>query len=141
MPDVAQEVFLRLLRVERHDAIRNPEAYLFTVASHVIQQHALRRSTDPVFVDITDAFAELTVPAAEDPSVRADYAGRMELLESALAKLPPKVGAALVLHRVCGYTVQEIADQLGTSRDSVKKYLMRAAQHCRKGRAGRAAQE
>jgi RNA polymerase sigma-70 factor (ECF subfamily) len=140
VPDVAQEVFLRLLRVERQDAIRNPEAYLFTIASHVLQQHALRKSADPVFVDITDTVLELAAPG-EDPAAKADHAGRIEILEHALARLPPKVGAALVLHRVGGYTVQEIADQLGVARDTVKKYLMRAAEHCRKGRSGRAASE
>jgi RNA polymerase sigma factor (sigma-70 family) len=141
VPDVAQEVFLRLLRVERQDAIRNPEAYLFTVASHVLQQHTLSRSTEPVFVDITDAFEDLAVVSGDDPAARADAAGKMELLERALAQLPPRVAAALVMHRVGGFTVQEIADQLCVSRDSVKKYLMRAAQHCRKGRVGRAMSE
>lgn len=141
VPDVAQEVFLRLLRVERQDAIRNPEAYLFTVASHVLQQHTLRQSTHPVFVDITDALAELTTPPCEDPAVKADNSGRIELLERALGQLPPKVSAALVMHRLGGYTVSEIANELGVSRDSVKKYLMRAAEHCRKGRARRAASE
>lgn len=141
VPDVAQEVFLRLMRVDRQDAIRNPEAYLYTVASHVLQQHTLRQSTDPVFVEITDAFAELKLPETENPAVKADTAGRMAMLERALAQLPPKVGAALVMHRVGGYTVPEIANQLGVGRESVKKYLMRAAEHCRKGRVGRAASE
>jgi RNA polymerase sigma factor (sigma-70 family) len=141
VPDVAQEVFLRLLRVQQQDAIRNPEAYLFTVASHVLQQHTLRRSMDPIFVDITDALVEVAIPGADDPEARADVAGKMELLERALAQLPPRVAAALVMHRVLGFTVPEIADQLGVSRDSVKKYLMRAAQHCRKGRTGRALSE
>jgi RNA polymerase sigma factor (sigma-70 family) len=135
VPDVAQEVFLRLLRVRREDAIRNPEAYLFTVASHVVQQHTLRRLSDPVFVDIADVELNLVAPEGEDPATNAENAARMEVLERALARLPPKVAAALVLHRVGGYTVQEIADQLGVARDTVKKYLMRAAQHCRKGRA------
>jgi RNA polymerase sigma factor (sigma-70 family) len=135
VPDVAQEVFLRLLRVRREDAIRNPEAYLFTVASHVVQQHTLRRLSDPVFVDIADVELNLVAPIGEDPAANAENAGRIEVLEHALARLPPKVAAALVLHRVGGYTVQEIADQLGVARDTVKKYLMRAAQHCRKGRA------
>lgn len=141
VPDIAQEVFLRLLRVERQDAIRNPEAYLFTVASHVMQQHTLRKSTDPVFVDITDAIDELPIAPDEDPAHKTDMAARMELLNRALAKLPPRVAAALVMHRVGGFTVQEIADELGVSRESVKKYLVRAAQHCRKGRVGRAMSE
>src|ERR1700749_2492801 len=88
VPDVAQEVFLRLLRVERQDVIPKHQAYRFTVASHVLQQQALRRSTDPVFVDITDAFSELADPEGEDPAVKADRAGRMEILERALAQLP-----------------------------------------------------
>jgi RNA polymerase sigma-70 factor (ECF subfamily) len=137
VPDLAQEVYLRLLRVDRHEAIRNPEAYLFTVASHVLQQHALRRSGDSKFVDITDALSELTSPAGEDPTTQSDNAQRIERLEKILARLPPKVAAALVLHRLDGHTVQEIADQLGVARETVKKYLARAAEHCRKSRVGR----
>lgn len=134
VPDLAQEVFLRLLRVERHDAIRNPEAYLFTVASHVIQQHTLRRSNDPVLVDIVDAVAELVTESTDDSSTKADNVQRIEHLEQLLSQLPPRVGAALVMHRVGGYTVQEIADQLGVARETAKKYLARAARHCRDSR-------
>jgi RNA polymerase sigma factor (sigma-70 family) len=141
VPDVAQEVFLRLLRVRREDAIRNPEAYLFTVASHVLQQHTLRRNSDPVFVDIADAESDLVVAATEEPPSQVDQVKRIEILVQALGKLPPRVSAALVMHRLGGYTVQEIADELGVAHDTVKKYLMRAAQHCRKGRAGRALAE
>src|SRR5215472_10670337 len=55
-PDLAQEVFLRLMRVEHHESIRSPEAYLFTVATHVLHQHTLRQSATPVSVDIADLF-------------------------------------------------------------------------------------
>jgi len=130
VPDLAQEVFLRLLRVERHETIRNPEAYLFTVASHVIHQHTLRRSSEPISVDITDALAELQTPEAEDPTTRAEGAQRIEAFEEILRELPPRVAAALVLQRIGGYTVQEIGDRLGVSRETAKKYLARAAEHC-----------
>jgi DNA-directed RNA polymerase specialized sigma24 family protein len=33
--DLAQEVYLRILRVADPDAIRNPEAYLYTVAANL----------------------------------------------------------------------------------------------------------
>ena len=52
VPDLAQEVFLRLMRVDNHDAIRSPEAYLFTVARHVVHQHTLRQAAIPASVDI-----------------------------------------------------------------------------------------
>ena len=50
-PDLVQEVFLRLLRVERHESIRNPEAYVITVAGHVLHQHTLRLATRSQTVD------------------------------------------------------------------------------------------
>src|SRR6202451_1417691 len=90
-PDLAQEVFLRLLRVEHHETIRSPEAYLFTVASHVLHQHTLRQSMTPVTVDISELFAELQLTSNDDPAACADIAQRIEQLEFSLKKLPPKV--------------------------------------------------
>jgi len=37
--DLAQEIFLRLLRVERHDLIRQPESYLFTIAGSALRRY------------------------------------------------------------------------------------------------------
>src|SRR5688572_633712 len=79
-PDLAQEVFLRLLRVERHDTIRSPEAYLFTVASHVLYQHALRESTRPVAIDLTDALNELHLVAEDDPTEAVERQQRLDAL-------------------------------------------------------------
>jgi RNA polymerase sigma factor (sigma-70 family) len=36
VPDLVQEVFLRLLRVNRLDSVQSPEAYLFGIARHVL---------------------------------------------------------------------------------------------------------
>lgn len=135
VPDLAQEVFLRLLRVEDHQQIRSPEAYLFTIASHVIHQHAVRRSSQPVEVDIADVLSELKTLSSDDPPDQAVHAQLVEDLQQMLALLPPRVGAALVLHRIAGYSVQEVADQLGVSRETAKKYLSRALEHCRHHRS------
>jgi RNA polymerase sigma factor (sigma-70 family) len=135
VPDLAQEVFLRLLRVEGYENIRSPEAYLFTIASHVIHQHAVRRSSEPVSVDITEVFSELKTSASDDPPDQAAHAQQIAELERILAHLPPRVAAALVLHRVAGYSVQEVGDELGVSRETAKKYLSRAVEHCRNLRA------
>src|ERR1700678_3060320 len=135
VPDLAQEVFLRLLRVEGYESIRSPEAYLFTIASHVIHQHAVRRSSEPISVDIADVFSELRTSASDDPPDQAAHAQQLDELERILAHLPPRVAAALVLHRVAGYSVQEVADELGVTRETAKKYLARAVEHCRNLRA------
>jgi len=135
VPDLAQEVFLRLLRVEGYESIRSPEAYLFTIASHVIHQHAVRRTSESVSIDIAEVFSELRSPASDDPPEQAAHAQQIDELEHMLALLPARVATALVLHRVAGYSVQEVGDELGVSRETAKKYLARAVEHCRNLRA------
>jgi RNA polymerase sigma factor (sigma-70 family) len=134
-PDLAQEVFLRLMRVEHHESIRSPEAYLFTVASHVLHQHALKQSATPISVDITDLFSELELTSPDDPATRADVQQRMEHLERSLKELPPKVSTTLMLHRFAGYSIEEIGKQLGVARPTAKKYLARALTHVRAAEA------
>jgi RNA polymerase sigma factor (sigma-70 family) len=130
-PDLAQEVFLRLMRVEHHESIRSPEAYLFTVASHVLHQHTLRQSATPITVDISELFSELELSSSEDPSSRTDVEQRLKHLQHSLSQLPPKVSTTLMLHRYAGFSIEEIGQQLGVSRPTAKKYLARALIHCR----------
>jgi RNA polymerase sigma factor (sigma-70 family) len=134
VPDLAQEVFLRLMRVDNHDAIRSPEAYLFTVASHVVHQHTLRQAAIPASVDIMEVFTELQLLSEDDPATRADTQQRLEDLERTLAQLPAKLSTTLLLHRYAGLSIEEIGKHLGVSRPTAKKYLARALLHCRDAR-------
>lgn len=130
-PDLAQEVFLRLMRVEHHETIRSPEAYLFTVASHVLHQHTLRQAATPASLDISEVFAELQLTSEDDPTARAEGQEKLKLLERALAAMPAKFSTALLLHRFAGLTIEEIGRQIGVSRPAAKKYLARALVECR----------
>jgi RNA polymerase sigma factor (sigma-70 family) len=130
-PDLAQEVFLRLMRVEHHESIRSPEAYLFTVASHVLHQYTLRQANTPATLDISEVFSELQLTSENDPMDRVDGQQRLDLLEQMLARLPPKVTGTLLLHRFAGLSIEEIGRHLGVSRPSAKKYLARALIECR----------
>ena len=130
-PDLAQEVFLRLMRVEHHETIRSPEAYLFTVASHVLHQHTLRQASTPASIDISEVFAELQLTSGDDPMARADAQQRLEQINRSLAQLPPRVSSTLLLHRFGGLSIEEIGRELGVSRPAAKKYLSRALKQCR----------
>ncbi|HKT73507.1 MAG TPA: RNA polymerase sigma factor [Steroidobacteraceae bacterium] len=129
--DLAQEVFLRLMRVEHHETIRSPEAYLFTVASHVLHQHTLRQAATPASVDISDVFASLQLMSDDDPLARADGQQVLQEIELALKSLPPRISSTLLLHRLGGLSLEEIARELGVSRPAAKKYLARALMRCR----------
>jgi len=126
VPDIFQEVFLRMLRVSNHETIRSPEAYLFTVAQHVAQQHTLRQATAPMPVQLNKMMGELHGTVVADPAMQVAADQCLEVLQRALDQLPPKARAAFMLHQRDGLTVQEVGDRLGLSRGMVKKYLGRA---------------
>jgi RNA polymerase sigma factor (sigma-70 family) len=128
--DLSQEVYLRLLRVEGHDQIRSAEAYLLTIASHVLHQHALEQTAAPDSVDVMDALADERLTIESDPAAELHLERRLEGLERALRRLSPKARAVFILQRRDGCTVDEIAGRLGISRSMVKKYLAKALVHC-----------
>lgn len=128
--DLTQEVYLRLLRIEDHDTIRNPQAYLYTVASHVLYQHSLRRAATPESVEIMDAAIELQNVPDTDPAAQLEIEQRFEHLGQALLAHSPRAYATLVLHRCDGVPLQDIADQMGVSYSMVKRYLSKALLYC-----------
>jgi len=129
--DLAQEVFLRLLRIDHHETIRSSEAYLYTVAFHVLHQHVLRRSAMPEAVEITALIDEMESAPQSDPATQVQTQQQLEELQGALAQLSPKAQAVLLLHRRDGYSLEEIGAQLGFSRAMAAKYLSKALLHCR----------
>ncbi|MGH8242904.1 MAG: RNA polymerase sigma factor [Steroidobacteraceae bacterium] len=126
IPDLVQEIFLRMMRIPDHDAIRSPEAYLFTVARHVVQQHTLRQSATPVSVELQDVIAESRACAAADPELEVSAQQCLAALTRALETLPPRARAAFLMHRRDGVTIEEIGRRFGVSRPMAKKYLAKA---------------
>jgi RNA polymerase sigma factor (sigma-70 family) len=132
VPDLVQEIFLRMLRVNRLDTVRSPEAYLFGIARHVLHQYQQQASANPEAVDIEDVLAEIHEPTAAGPEAQMELRQRIEAFHRALKRLPPNVYATLVLNRVAGLTLDEVAGRLGVSRGMAKKYLARALDECRR---------
>lgn len=136
-PDMVQEVYLRLLRLERPDLIRCPEAYLFTIAANIAHERRLKQSTRPLHIALEDTPVEalpadvgaFTTAAPEDIALTAERVAR---LTKVLAQLSPKARSTLIWHRRDGCTYEEIGARLGISRNMVKKYLAQALGHCRK---------
>jgi RNA polymerase sigma-70 factor (ECF subfamily) len=129
--DLVQEVFLRLLRIERHETIRSSESYLYMVAFHVLHQHLLRRAAAPEAVEITALINELESAPQDDPAAQAEMQQQLRNLQGALQQLPVKAQAVLLLHRRDGYSLEEIGVKLGFSRANAAKYLSKALLHCR----------
>jgi len=129
--DLAQEVFLRILRFERHQEIRSSESYLYVVALNVLHRHFSRRSAVPEPIEISALAEEMETAPGSDPLAQAEMQQQLQGLQGALRQLPEKAQAVLLMHRRDGYSLEEIAAQLGFSRANAAKYLSKALIHCR----------
>jgi RNA polymerase sigma factor (sigma-70 family) len=131
VPDLAQEVFLSLLRAPNHEDIRSPEAYLFTVASHIVQQHHQRCVTTPAPMDWLERLAQVPLSSSDEPPAKLEMHQRVERLERTLDAMPPRMAMVLLMHRVAGHTIEEIARELKVAEITVKKDLAKALLRCR----------
>ena len=130
--DLVQEVYLRILRVKDADAIRNPEGYLYTVASNLVYEYSVlaQRQGTSVDPDQPHDDPELARPAGFEELF--DMETRVGRLREVLAQLPPKCRATVHLKYQHDLSYQEIAEQLGVSSHMVQKYLGTALAHCRR---------
>jgi RNA polymerase sigma factor (sigma-70 family) len=125
VPDITQEVYLRMLRVPNVESIRSPEAYLFTVAQHVVQQHTLKSAALPS-AELAIALNTQSATVHADPAQELVATQCLDRLQETLEKLSPKARAVFILSRRDGLSFDEIATRLGVSKPMVKKYLMKA---------------
>jgi RNA polymerase sigma factor (sigma-70 family) len=130
--ELAQEAYVRMLRIPDMGAIRNPEAYLYTVASNLAKEHARHEPKGGSVLDVDDPLVQDQL--AELPALggQLDTEQRVKMLREVLHQLPPKCHAAVVLQYWQGLSYEEIGQRLGVSTHMVKKYLSQALVHCRR---------
>jgi RNA polymerase sigma-70 factor (ECF subfamily) len=126
--DIAQETYLRLLRLNRVDLVRDPQAYLFRVAANLAREHQIKQARSPLDIRANPDALATSISDTED---RIDRQRQVEELKHVLDKLDPRHRAVLLLHRRDGMTYEEIAAELGISFHTVKKYLGVALAACR----------
>jgi len=128
-PDLAQEVYVRLLRLGLDNVIRNPEAYLFRVASNLLHEFEMNRRATVAGLQRWSGQQATEDQFTADISQRDIVVGRQ--LREVLAELPEMHRAVLILHRQEGLTYEEIGKRLSISASTVKKYLRVGLRHCR----------
>jgi len=131
-PDMAQEVYLRMLRISDQTTIRNPVLYLYTVANNLVKEHAVldRRQASGIDIEEVATHEQLeTLPAFDG---ELDAAQRVARLRVVLKQLRPKCQAAVELRFTHGLSYREIALRLGVSPQMAKKYVTQALGHCRR---------
>jgi RNA polymerase sigma-70 factor (ECF subfamily) len=130
--DLAQEVYLRMLRVSDPGAIRNPVHYLYTVANNLVKEHAVleRRQANGIDIEQAPAHEQLETLPAFDGDL--DAAQRLSRLGTVLQQLRPKCRAAVELRFTHELSYRQIALHLGVSPQMAKKYVAQGLSHCRR---------
>ncbi len=126
--DVVQDTWLRWDRADG-DAVRNPEAFLVTVASRLALDR-LRSARARREVYVGPWLPEPLVTDMETPETKAIEAERLSLaLLGALERLNPVERAVLVLRDVFDLEYAEIADILERPPATVRQIAKRARDH------------
>jgi len=126
--EVAQEAYVRLLRLDHPTASSFLRAHLFHIAANLaidrLRQRSLRARTplDELFQDL------LFTPTPEHQALAAE---EIDVLRSALRELPAKSARVFTLYMLVGRDVHGIAREMSMAERSVRWHLQRAFEHCR----------
>lgn len=126
--DLVQEVYLQLLRRDNQKEIKNPLAFIYGVAAHVLADHragvAHKYKRFVSEEDAGEAWTECPSDALVDRL--EDFVSIQQQIQAALVKLPPMQAAVLLLHKRDGMSYEEVGQKLGLKVETVHKYLTQA---------------
>jgi RNA polymerase sigma-70 factor (ECF subfamily) len=124
LDDLAQEVFLRLLRYSEKTAVENPLGYLLRIAGNVASEWRERaRVAKPHQQSWLD---DLLIEPDAEPENSVCQEGTNECVQAAVDRLPKRQRDVLLLRVNEGLTYKQIAERLGLTQRSVLRDLTRA---------------
>ncbi len=132
--DIVQETFVRVCQIKDKESIREPSSYVFRTARNLALDHVKRSETR--LADGGDALDRLAgLHDLSDPDVDPTYAQvasgeEFALFCEAVRELPKQCRRAFVLKKVYGYTLKEIADEMGVGLPTVETHIVNGTKKC-----------
>jgi RNA polymerase sigma-70 factor (ECF subfamily) len=129
--DLAQEVFIRVLRLEDLERIRDrARSYMFQTAINLVRdthrRGLARHRTHHVPLD--DVALE---SPGFTPDEEAEAMQRLEAIEMALSTVRDDARRAFYLHAVDGLNYTEIASKMGVTTRTIERWMSAAQASCR----------
>lgn len=128
--DLAQDVFLRVLaRRERaaEAAMREPRAYLRTIAHGLVVDHWRRRDLEQAWLEALAAQPEALAPS---PELQLELLQALVQIDRMLDTLKPAARKAFLMAQLDGLSCPQIALRMGLSLATVERYIARALRAC-----------
>ena len=129
--DLAQDTFTKLLSKKELNSVIEPRAYITNIAHGLMANFFRRRDIENAYID---ALARLggshDTHHGNSAETQLILLERIIALDCMLSGLSHNARAAFILHRVDGMPYAEIAQELGVTVSSIKKYIAKALLHC-----------
>ncbi|WP_129645546.1 RNA polymerase sigma factor [Peristeroidobacter agariperforans] len=124
LDDVAQEVFLRLLRYSDDAVVEYPQSYLFRIATNVVNEWRERARNSLPHDDVWLSDLQIEPEAEPESSVEHDLVNVH--VRRAVSRLPPRQRQVLLLHIREDLTYKQIAAKLKLTPRVVRRDIARA---------------
>lgn len=125
--DLTHDTFMRLLSGHESLELREPRAFLMTIARGLLIDHWRRAALERAYIE---ALALCPMDEAQSPEAQLLIMDLLTQIDALLDGLRPKVRRAFLMAQLDGLTYREIAAQLAVSERMVKKYMAQAMLHC-----------
>nr|WP_202413604.1 sigma-70 family RNA polymerase sigma factor [Duganella sp. CY15W] len=125
--DIAHDTFMRVLDAGALETLREPRAYLSTIANGLLVNHWRRLTLERAYLEALAVQEAVLEPSPEE---RALVIEALMQVDAMLASLAPKVREAFLLSQIDGWTYAAIAAHLQVSERMVKKYMAQAMLQC-----------
>lgn len=122
--DLAQEVYLRIVRHPDTGRIRCLRAFAFQTALNLVRDRSRRSYTRSQSRSVPVESVQLQ--AAENPAESVMFGEELERVMDSVRAMPRSRRLALLLHRVDGCSYASIATRMGVSVSMVEKYISAA---------------
>jgi RNA polymerase sigma-70 factor (ECF subfamily) len=120
--DLCQDVYMRVCTAAMEEIPKSARALVFTVARNLLIDRV--RHEQIVSIEAVENLDVLNI-AIEEPAPDRVVIAREELrrLQKTLEKLPERIRSIVVMHKVEGFSISEIAVRLGLGERTVKRDL------------------
>ncbi|WP_417542207.1 sigma-70 family RNA polymerase sigma factor [Methylophaga thalassica] len=124
--DLTQDTFLRVVKGNESE-IREPRAYLTTIAKGILSNWYQRQSLEQAYLDALQQLPEHEIPSEENRYLILET---LHEIDTVLDSLPAHIKQVFLLSQIEGLKYQAIATQMGLSLITVKRYMKKAFTHC-----------
>lgn len=127
--DLIQEAWIRFHKLPTTE-IQHPSSYLFKIVRNLALDQLRKKRVERLWIDpLTDQTIEIA-SNKHNPTTTLSFNSTAKKMEQALSSLEPHMRTAFEMHRLGGYTMQQISEHLGISVSSVHRAIHSALQKC-----------